>query len=238
MPSPTDGTPGADRRGGRHSAARTPLLRRPAVIAAAAAVVLLAVVVAGASALRQPSVEALASASSGSSTGSSTSSSTGSSSAAPSPDQGAATDGATTLSAPVPTAGASSAASRPTATAASAEALRELASNPRLDLSRQARQVLTSQPVDLRLATLLVQLSSLQRLSVAEVPVVAAAGSEPVRAVVLDGLADQPVGADPEALTLVQRQLAAQDPAYRAEAVQQQDGGTAVLIITLPPATS
>jgi hypothetical protein len=145
----------------------------------------------------------------------------------------------------VPTAGATSTAStgtgapRPTATAASAEAMRELAANPRVDLSQQARQVLLSRPVDLRLATLLVQLASQQRLSVSEVPTAASGASdEPVRSVVLDRLDGQPVGTDPAAVAVVQRQLAAQDPAYRAEAaLEQGQDGAAALLVTLPPVT-
>ena len=240
MSAPTDPAPGEERRSGRHSAPRTPLLRRPGVIAGAGAVVLLGVVVAGAAALGRPSDEALAGASpspasSGSAAAStSVSASSSASVSASSPvSSPAAGGGATALSAPVPTTGSP----RPTATAASAEALRELAANPRIELSQQARQVLDSRPVDLRLAALLVQLASQQRLSVAEVPAPASgAGEEPARSVVIDRLEGQPVGSAPEAVSLVQRQLAAQDPAYRAEAaLQQGQDGAASLLVVLPP---
>jgi len=237
MSAPTDPAPDEERRGGRHTAPRTPLVRRPAVVAGAGAVVVLGLVVAGAAAVGRSSDEVLA--------GTSPSTSAGASTTSPSSSGTAASGGATALSAPVPsggsgaTAGAGTGPPRPTATAASAEALRELAANPRIDLSAPARQVLVSRPVDLRLATLLVQLASQQRLSVAEVPAAASgAGDEPVRSVVLDRLDDEPVGTDPEAVALVQRQLAAQDPAYRAEAtLQQGQDGAAALLVVLPPVT-
>lgn len=231
MPAPTDPAPGEDRCGGRHTAPRTPLLRRPPVIAGAGAVAVLGVLVAGAAALGRPSGDALA--------GASSSAPVAASSAPSSPAAGGA---ATTLSAPVPTGAAASTdtgSPRSTATAASAEALRELEANPRIDVSQQARQVLGSRPVDLRLATLLVQLASQQRLSVSEVPVAASgAADDPVRGVVLDRLDGQPVATAPEAVAALQRQLTAQDPAYRAQAtVQQGQDGEASLLVVLPPVT-
>ncbi len=244
MSAPTDPAPGEERRGGRHTAPRTPLLHRPAVVAGAGAVVVLGLVVAGAAALGRPADEALAGASSSTSAGTSPSTSTSGAVPTGAPSSGAG-GGATELSAPLPTGGSGSAgttatgAPRPTATAASTEALRELAANPRVELSAQARQALLTRPVDLRLATLLVQLASQQRLSVAEVPAAASgAGDEPLRGVVLDRLEGQPVGTAPEAVALVERQLAAQDPAYRAEAsLQQGQDGAAQLLVVLPPVT-
>lgn len=241
MSAPTDPAPGEERRGGRHTAARTPLVRRPAVIAGASAVVVLGLVVAGAAALGRSDDEVLAGAPSSTSPGASPGTSVTASASSSATGTG---DEATALSAPVPGSGsagseesATSGPPRPTATAASAEALRELAANPRIEVSAQARQVLASRPVDLRLATLLVQLASQQGLSVAEVPA-PASGAEPVRSVVLDRLEGQPVGTDPEAVALVQRQLAAQDPAYRAEAtLQQGQDGAAALLVSLPPVT-
>lgn len=241
MPAPADRTTGADHRVGRHSAPRTPLHRRPAVIAASAAVVLLGLVAGGALALRQPSDGDLAGAAASGSSGGSASRVT-----AAAPATSSAGGAATTLAAPVTTSvttpatasGASSSTAGATATPASAEALRELAANPRIILSGQARQVLGRTPVDLRLATLLVQLSAQQPLSVVELTTPSSsAGGDPVRTAVLDQLAGRPVGADPEAVAALQRQLAAQDPAYRAEAAEQQDGATTTLEITLPPVT-
>ncbi|MGQ7297962.1 hypothetical protein [Quadrisphaera sp. KR29] len=122
-----------------------------------------------------------------------------------------------------------------TATAADPAALAELARNPRLDFSPRAREALRSQPVDLRVAALLVQLAAQQPLSVADLPATAG-GAEPVRTVLLDGLGGSAVGADPDALVLLERQLSAQDPPYRATAERQREGPAEVLRLVLPPA--
>lgn len=127
-----------------------------------------------------------------------------------------------------------SAPPRATATPADPAALAELQRNSRLDFSPRAREALGTQQVDLRLAALLVQLSVQQPLSVADLP--SNGGSEPLRAVVLDGVDGRAVGADPDALALLQRQLTAQDPAYRASVAQEGAGATQVLRIVLPSA--
>lgn len=122
-----------------------------------------------------------------------------------------------------------------TATAADAAALEELQRNTRLDFSPRAREALRTQPVDLRLAALLVQLAAQQPLSVADLPS-SGGGGEPVRTAVVDGLGGRPVGADPDAVALLQRQLTAQDTPYRATAALEDDGGTRVLRVVLPSA--
>jgi hypothetical protein len=122
---------------------------------------------------------------------------------------------------------------RATATAADAAALAELQRNPRLDFSPRAREALRDQQVDLRLAALLVQLAAQQPLSVSDLPA-GGGGTEPLRTVVVDGIAGQAVGADPDALALLQRQLTAQDPAYRATSELAREGSTPVLRVTLP----
>lgn len=127
-----------------------------------------------------------------------------------------------------------SAPPRATATPADPAALAELQRNSRLDFSPRAREALSTEQVDLRLAALLVQLAVQQPLSVADLP--SNGGSEPLRTVVLDGVDGRAVGADPDALALLQRQLTAQDPAYRASVAQERDGDTQVLRIALPSA--
>ncbi|WP_109773971.1 hypothetical protein [Quadrisphaera granulorum] len=122
----------------------------------------------------------------------------------------------------------------PTATPADPAAVEQLLRNPRLDFSPQARDALRSRPIDLRLAALLVQLAAVQPLSVSDLPPTFGA-SEPVRAVLVDGLAGRAVGADPDALASLERQLSAQDSPYRASAKQQQDGPTTLLRLELPP---
>ncbi|TNM67692.1 hypothetical protein FHN55_09710 [Streptomyces sp. NP160] len=128
-----------------------------------------------------------------------------------------------------------SAPPRATATAADAAALAELQRNPRLDFSPRAREALRDQRVDLRLAALLAQLAAQQPLSVSDLPA-GGGGTEPLRTVVIDGIAGQPVGADPDALAQLERQLTAQDPSYRATPQEERDGPAQVLRLVLPSA--